>query len=822
MGYDVDLITFEDAECVENTCIEQNLRELRIPLTVDDFDLHLISEDSNSYNDAEVIYDIFFTMGIKKLPQIPMILPPGRYLNVYFCQFPFDWLRGGKDFDKKTDIWAAYDHVLVNSKYTYDWYAKATIPWIHRGLHRGVFVPSLSLVYHPVLPIMSNTKLSHDKADIASQMSKLDDSIINIAVVGPFVVGDTTAAHSAIRLFKQLISDAQSKNINLFIIGKVTPTAQLEQFEISLRGNMTDSLKSKVEFLFSSTNQEISKVLSSSLVLWDLTYINPHLFPEYSKLPSPPFGDPFPVTMIESMFNGVIPISVNLASLPEFIIPNFNGFLGRTDEDFIDRTKHIISLSAVERTRLRLNSMKTAYSFGLESFQKCFSSFTKDAIKHNVLTKLTRTRLKETWDIPLYTVAQSNGYVAVLLAPSMYGTLELEVRNIASYLGQGWTIQVHHTKDNRVLCGIVLGGIPNVQYVELRMPLHTDDDYNRLLKSEAFWTQFQSNEKVLIFTVDSYLLRFGIRDYLNYEYVAPPLPIHMLAKYDLNPDGTVNGNDGKKKKHSRLETKNSKSNLINERRNLASAYVNSHHYRASHKDDMRPTAASFSLRSVKSMLSIIREYGRESHDIEPEAIFFLKGAVKMGLKIPSRATAYSFAVQYDCNDIKLASEPPLAIHHAWKYYDYEKTSEWINSFVIQSKKSVNTPAISQSITPVTTVQEKVKSTASSKVTRTPKIRTTASFGTSASASASSDTPKSSSVITSASIDSGSSDITKAWEILHNADLTNDPAGLKSLLDKLGVEEADDLKLVDPSSLRAMAETLKPIPKNKFLKALHKV
>ena len=181
MGYHVDIITFEDAECVENACIAQNIEELRIPLSIEDFGLHLISEDSNEYNDPDVTYDIFFTMGIKKLPQIPMIPPSGRYVNIYFCQFPFDWLRGGKDFDKKTDIWASYDYVLVNSKYTYDWYAKATIPWIHRGLHRGVFVPTLTLIYHPVLPFKALDK-SNDKFDIESQLSKLHPKIYNIAV----------------------------------------------------------------------------------------------------------------------------------------------------------------------------------------------------------------------------------------------------------------------------------------------------------------------------------------------------------------------------------------------------------------------------------------------------------------------------------------------------------------------------------------------------------------------------------------------------------------------------------------------------------------
>jgi len=66
---------------------------------------------------------------------------------------------------------------------------------------------------------------------------------------------------------------------------------------------------------------------------------------------------------------------------------------------------------------------------------------------------------------------------------------------------------------------------------------------------------------------------------------------------------------------------------------------------------------------------------------------------------------------------------------------------------------------------------------------------------------------------------GDSRMIKAWEILHNSDLVTDPARLKSLFDKLGVQEASDLKLLEHSSLLEISQVLKPIPKNKFLQAM---
>jgi hypothetical protein len=268
------------------------------------------------------------------------------------------------------------------------------------------------------------------------------------------------------------------------------------------------------------------------------------------------------------------------------------------------------------------------------------------------------------------------------------------------------------------------------------------------------------------------MLRVGIKDFMMYDYIAPPLPVNMLAKYHLNPDGTplnnkgslsnnhirgsynnkvsssslsssssnsiskvsssslssrsssnsiskvsssslssssssnsiskvsssihiddnkgllmnstdVSHNDAKKKKKNLRHdigsffglssgSSSSKSDTDKDRRQLVNSYVNTHHYKSIGKEESRPTAASFSLRSVKTMLSIIREYGHSHSDSEPEAIFFLRSAVKMNVKVAPRAIAYNFAVQYECIDINLNQEPPLAIHHAWRYYNHEK------------------------------------------------------------------------------------------------------------------------------------------------------
>lgn len=47
-------------------------------------------------------------------------------------------------------------------------------------------------------------------------------------------------------------------------------------------------------------------------------------------------------------------------------------------------------------------------------------------------------------------------------------------------------------------------------------------DYNNLLTSESFWMQFQDFERVLIFQHDTKILREGIDEFMEWDYVGAP------------------------------------------------------------------------------------------------------------------------------------------------------------------------------------------------------------------------------------------------------------------------------------------------------------
>lgn len=48
-------------------------------------------------------------------------------------------------------------------------------------------------------------------------------------------------------------------------------------------------------------------------------------------------------------------------------------------------------------------------------------------------------------------------------------------------------------------------------------------DYNRLLTSRSFWVQFERFDRVLIFQADSKLLRKGIEEFLEFDFIGAPL-----------------------------------------------------------------------------------------------------------------------------------------------------------------------------------------------------------------------------------------------------------------------------------------------------------
>ena len=92
LGYTIDIIMYEDNECFLSSCVEKTISFFRMQLEYEDFNVVLIPE-AQSFSNLES-YDIFFTMAISQFPAMPVDLPQGAYLNIFYCQFPYDRSKG--------------------------------------------------------------------------------------------------------------------------------------------------------------------------------------------------------------------------------------------------------------------------------------------------------------------------------------------------------------------------------------------------------------------------------------------------------------------------------------------------------------------------------------------------------------------------------------------------------------------------------------------------------------------------------------------------------------------------------------------------------
>lgn len=121
--------------------------------------------------------------------------------------------------------------------------------------------------------------------------------------------------------------------------------------------------------------------------------------------------------------------------------------------------------------------------------------------------------------------------------------------------------------------------------IHIKAQINTIQDYNDLLVSKNFWEALP--DKVLIFQHDSGLLRHGVEDFLEWDFIGAP--IKWLPTY-------MNG--------------------------------------------------GLSLRSRAAMLRVIEEI---PYNGEVEDIWFVNGCRKLGLKLPDIDTARKFSVETEFN-----------------------------------------------------------------------------------------------------------------------------------------------------------------------------
>ncbi len=209
----------------------------------------------------------------------------------------------------------------------------------------------------------------------------------------------------------------------------------------------------------------------------------------------------------------------------------------------------------------------------------------------------------------------SNGLVIVETRKDK--RFEIVLKNIAYYV-PNWKLHIFHSDDNKEFIENILGKqCENVVFHKLAIAINSNQDYNFVLKDKGFWKKLQEHQRVLIFQTDSLMFRFGIEQFLTYDYVGAVWP---WWKKRFNTVDKMGGNGG------------------------------------------------FSLRNVNKMIEIIEKHSETSIDDMPdyqnEDVFFSyhlfhdKNAILPNWNIAMRFASESFLCKHS-----------LGVHQAWKFHD---------------------------------------------------------------------------------------------------------------------------------------------------------
>lgn len=100
---------------------------------------------------------------------------------------------------------------------------------------------------------------------------------------------------------------------------------------------------------------------------------------------------------------------------------------------------------------------------------------------------------------------------------NLYNLVEI-IENHMKYLPDDWGLTIFHSSLNeQVLKNNFIG----VKFVNLLVDTIDNMHYNKLLTSVSFWEEVPY-DKVLVFQSDSMLLRKGVEDFLEWDYVGGP------------------------------------------------------------------------------------------------------------------------------------------------------------------------------------------------------------------------------------------------------------------------------------------------------------
>ena len=123
-------------------------------------------------------------------------------------------------------------------------------------------------------------------------------------------------------------------------------------------------------------------------------------------------------------------------------------------------------------------------------------------------------------------IFKDTDYTAVIVEPRNHKDLEIICKNVIYYLNESdsdkkWGLKIYHGNKNKQFVEDFTQNWNNVQLENLGIDDLSGILYNDMLKTTKFWESIPT-ENVLIFQTDTILRRFGIDEFISYNYVGAP------------------------------------------------------------------------------------------------------------------------------------------------------------------------------------------------------------------------------------------------------------------------------------------------------------
>ena len=137
---------------------------------------------------------------------------------------------------------------------------------------------------------------------------------------------------------------------------------------------------------------------------------------------------------------------------------------------------------------------------------------------------------------PLPKFKSSSYKTSVIVESRNIPHLEYVLSKHCQHLNDSWAVRVVCTEDNKKYVTEIVNRLEANIQIMLDNKIKTLQDYNNLLLSKEFWDSLDA-EKVLLFQEDGFLLRDGVEEFLDYDYIGAPWPLELRH----SPTGVGNG-----------------------------------------------------------------------------------------------------------------------------------------------------------------------------------------------------------------------------------------------------------------------------------------